>query len=147
MKSHILYQGAVYGENASPQWEWLWEAFESHKEKVRTLEYEIHWPGYEDKEGARDEFRRRVTLLLEQRENCLYVQFDSDKRQFVEPDALFPKAEAFAVNELGYVHNLCSMVLNPWPTSIKDIEMALNFSKTDYEARSQVSDRLRIQPQ
>ena len=139
MKSHILYQGAAYSDKSSSQWAWLWQAFDDHKEKVRTLEYEIHWPGYEDKEGARDEFHRRVTLLLEQRENCLYVQFDTDKKQFVEPDTLFPNAEAFAMNELRYVHNLCKIILNPWPTSIDNIEMALNFSKTDHEIRSQVS--------
>jgi len=139
MKSHILYQGTVYGDKPSSQWEWLWQAFTNHREKVRTQEYEIHWPGYEDKEGAVEEFNRRVHRLLEQRENCLYVQFNADRKQFVEPDALFPDTEAFAVNELGYVHNLCKMVLNPWPTSIDDIEMALNFSKADHGIRDQIS--------
>lgn len=133
MKSHILYQGAAYGNQPSSRWAWLWKAFSDHGEKVRTLEYEIHWPSYEEKEGAKDEFHHRVKTLLEQRENSLYVQFDASKEQFVEPDAFFPDVETFAKNELGYVHSLCKIVLNPWPMSIDDIETALNFSKAGYE--------------
>ncbi len=81
-KSHLLTQGASYKDSDTQKWAWLWSAFRDHREKLRIIEYEIHWPKYQDTQTFHD----RVTVLRELREDAVYVQFDASSTTFRSPE-------------------------------------------------------------
>lgn len=98
-KAHIITQASVFDESDSEKWEWFWRSLSDHREKLRILEYELHWGGYQDK----DEFNRRVSLLRRQREDTLYVGFNHEQRTFIAPGSVLGDAEEFATVQHRYV--------------------------------------------
>ncbi len=81
------------------------------------MEYEFHWPSYQDK----NEFDKRVNILKTQREESIYIQFDSNKKEFLIPEDFFCSGEAisrYAKNELQYsklVYGMFAMAGEPKP--------------------------------
>jgi AbiV family abortive infection protein len=84
-KAHLINQAIAYDENAKDKWMWFWNAFHSHSEKLKLLEYELHWNSYKD----REEFNRRIKLLISSREDSIYVKFDRRIERFLTPEQLF----------------------------------------------------------
>ena len=66
-KSHLLTQGASYKDSDTEKWRWIWDSFTDHREKLRVIEYELHWPAYQD----RQQFHDRVTVLRNLREDVM----------------------------------------------------------------------------
>ncbi len=107
-KAHLINQAVLFDEDDTDKWKWFWKTFHDHKEKIRLLEDEFHWSSYQDKE----EFHRRVNILKTQREESIYVQFDSDKKEFLSPEDFFHSKDAishYAKNELNYTKILYEM--------------------------------------
>ena len=78
----MLLNQAIYWEKSDGEkWRWLWKAWDDHREKLRTIEYLVHWDGYKDK----DEFHARIRTLLKSREWLWYVDFDPQARAFRSP--------------------------------------------------------------
>lgn len=101
-KSHLLTLAASFKETETEKWRWLWAAFTDHREKLRVIEYEVHWPAYQDT-GT---FHDRVTALRNLREDAVYVQFDAAKLTFQDPqEALtaYGGAEVEARRQSGYL--------------------------------------------
>ena len=102
----LLLNQAIYWEkNDDEKWLWLWKAWDDHREKLRIVEYLVHWDSYQDK----DEFRTRITTLLKSREWLWYVDFDPQARAFRSP-VMRHNTEAEAENatslELRYANIL-----------------------------------------
>ena len=114
-KAHLINQAVLFDE--SDKWKWFWSAFHDHREKIRILEYEFHWPSYQDK----NKFDKRVHILKTQREESIYVQFDSNKKEFLCPEDFFRSREIlshYAINELSYtklVYGMFTLAGEPKP--------------------------------
>jgi AbiV family abortive infection protein len=109
-KAHLINQAVVFDEDDKDKWKWFWKTFHNHKKKIRLLEHEFHWPSYQD----RSEFHKRVNILLAQREESIYVQFDSDKKEFLSPEDFFRSKNAisrYAKNELQYAKHVYGMFI------------------------------------
>ena len=104
-KAHLITQATKYKEDDEDKWEWFWNAFSSHKEKLRLLEYELSWEKYMDK----NEFHRRIKVLIETREKSIYVHFDRENKRFLAPNEIYdriPTAKETAELELTYTSYL-----------------------------------------
>lgn len=104
-KAHLINQAVVFDEDDKDKWRWFWRAFHDHKEKIRLLELEFHWPSYQD----RNEFHRRVKILLSQREESIYVQFNSKVKVFLRPEDFFRSKndiKRYVRNEFQYAKSL-----------------------------------------
>lgn len=126
-KEHILWQSATYGNLPSTKWQWLWTAFSDHREKIRVIEYEIHWPTYEDKQ----EFDARVTEMLNTREESLYVNFDTKLNKFISPEEFFPDAQKTAHLEHKYALGLYKISFPVGRQTEQEILQTLEFTAED----------------
>ena len=131
-KDHLLWQGATYGNQSSAEWEWLWDAFESHKEKLRAVEYEIHWASYQDKE----EFHRRINILQNQREHCLYVHFDAQANKFFRPSELIPDAENLVMSQYKYALGLYQLFFPVGSQPMDEIIFALKETEENHRKKT-----------
>jgi AbiV family abortive infection protein len=104
-KANLIDQAITFNENDKDKWKWFWNSFHSHKEKLRLLEYQVHWNSYQDKE----EFHRRVNLLMTCREESIYVQFDCKNNKFLTPEEIYgirADVKDFAIINFKYVLGL-----------------------------------------
>lgn len=101
-KAHIITNAAVISETDQEKWVWFYDSIHNHREKLRVLEYVLHWEGYRDK----DEFNRRITLLIQQREDSLYVGFDKNSKKFLPAGSRFKSVKDYAEIEHKYIRGL-----------------------------------------
>ena len=106
-KVHMITQAASYEASNKEGWEWFRKSFNDHREKLRVLEYELHWNSYQDK----NEFNRRVALPQKQREDALYVGLDSESNTFLEPGSLLGNHEEFATVQHQYVVSVLGLFM------------------------------------
>ena len=119
-KSHLLTQGASYKDSDTEKWRWIWDSFTDHREKLRVIEYELHWPAYQD----RQQFHDRVTVLRNLREDVMYVQFDTSTKSFHDPEEVLEKyggAEAEARRQITYLHHLIALFFPMGRLSVEDL--------------------------
>ncbi len=116
-----MSQVALFKKDDRKKWEWFWKVFYNHKEKLKLLEWLLHWQSYEDK----NEFDRRIDLLHKTREKSIYVDFDSKSNVFLTPYEIFSSQvniEEIAKIELNYARKvfylITSMVGPPTPDTI-----------------------------
>jgi len=105
VKAHLINQAVFLDENDKDKWKCFWRAFHDHKEKIRLLELEFHWPLYQNI----NEFHKTVNILKTQREESIYVQFDSDKKEFLSPEDFFGSKDdirRYVINEFQYAKNI-----------------------------------------
>jgi len=98
-KAHLITQAAIYDESNKEGWEWFWRSFGDHREKLRILEYEFHWKGYQDK----DEFNRTIVLLRQQREDALYVGLDPNSKKFLPAGSMLKSEKDSSELEHKYI--------------------------------------------
>lgn len=132
-KAILIMEVVVFDKDDKDEWKWFWRAFHSHKEKIRLLERKLHWPSYQDK----NEFHKRVNTLLTQREESIYVQYDSNKKEFLSPEDFFLSKDdlsSYAKNELQYALKLygffISMTGEPEPDIILKVFKEIKKERT-----------------
>lgn len=101
-KAHMITNAAVFDESDQKEWNWFWNSFSDHREKLRILEYEFHWKGYKNK----DQFNRRIALLKKQREDVLYVGLDANTKKFLPAGSILTSEKEFADLEYKYICGL-----------------------------------------
>src|SRR5207249_2947881 len=93
---------AIYWEKTeSEKWVWFWNTWDSHKGKLRLIEFLFHWPTYQDQK----QFDETVTDLLKSRLWLWYVDYDKQKRAWGTPlrrHATDTEAAEMALIELKY---------------------------------------------
>lgn len=121
-KAHLINQAVAFDENAKEKWKWFWNAFHSHSEKLKLLEYELHGNSYKD----REEFNRRIELLISSREDSIYVKFDRRIERFITPEELFRLGgdlKQTAELDFRYVLRLFQLFI---PVGMPSVEIMLN---------------------
>ncbi len=112
-KAHLMTQASKFRSSDAEKWKWFWKAFDDHREKLRIIEYEFHWDGYQDK----NEFNRRVSFLRTAREKSIYVDFDRSQNVFSSPEGYFDDAAKLAILDHEYVIKIYAMfTLSGMPT-------------------------------
>lgn len=99
--------------------------FYSHPEKLKLLEYELHWESYKDKRD-KEEFNKRIKVLVETREDSIYVKYNSANKRFLTPEETFKPGGDLRVTaelEFRYARSLFKMFT---PAGMPSIDTTLS---------------------
>lgn len=123
-KAIIIWSASTYNINDVEKWDWFYKAMTDHKEKLRVLEFHLHWEDYKDK----NKFNEIITSLRNSREQCIYVGLNNC--HFDYPGELFDDIQTTSNIELAYSKKIHSMVFiseyQLGKSSIEDIVAAFN---------------------
>ena len=108
-KALMIWSASTYKDDELDKWDWFYRSLFDHKEKLRVLEYQLHWESYEDK----DKFHEIIGNLMRTREHTIYVGFNEYDGTFNMPGEFFDDLPETSRIELTYsqkIHQLVFLV-------------------------------------
>ena len=127
-KSILIWNASSYLDSENGKWNWFYKSLTDHKEKLRVLEYSVHWDDYKDQEI----FSKIISDLMRTREETLYVGFDKQAGSFKYPDEYFESPEETSKIELEYSNKLHKLVfLGEYLTGNSSIEQIVDAFNID----------------
>ncbi len=101
----LLNQAIYWDKDDQEKWDYFWQAWDNHKEKLRLVEYLYHWNTNEEQQR----FHQNITVLLKSREWLWYVDFDPISRAYRAPQIRHisqQEAHEFTEVEMRYAEML-----------------------------------------